>query len=71
MYMFRSAGRLSIEAFCVPFGGKLDPGDRWLGLAGLIPWKPLASRYAPLFSAKTGAPAEPFRMAFGAAYIQQ
>ena len=71
MYVFQSAGQLSIEEFYVPFGGKLDPGNRWVGLADLIPWEPLENRYAPLFSAKTGAPAKPFRMAFGAVYIQQ
>jgi IS5 family transposase len=32
---------------------------------------PLDSQYAPQFSAKTGAPAKPFQMAFGALYIQQ
>jgi hypothetical protein len=71
MYVFQSAGQLSIEEFHVPFGGKLDPGNRWVVLANVIPWEPLENRYAPLFSAKTGAPAKPFRMAFGALYIQQ
>jgi IS5 family transposase len=32
---------------------------------------PLESHYAPQFAAKTGAPAKPFQMAFGAVYIQQ
>ena len=32
---------------------------------------PLESHYAPQFTAKTGAPAKPFQMAFGAVYIQQ
>lgn len=71
MYVFQSAGQLSIEEFHVPFGGKLDPGNRWVVLAGVIPWEPLENSYAPQFSAKTGAPAKPFRMAFGALYIQQ
>jgi IS5 family transposase len=31
----------------------------------------LESHYAPQFAAKTGAPAKPFQMAFGAVYIQQ
>jgi IS5 family transposase len=31
----------------------------------------LESHYAPQFNAKTGAPAKPFQMAFGAVYIQQ
>jgi len=71
MYVFQSAGQLSIEEFYVPFGGKLDPGNRWVVLAVVIPWEPLENQYAPLFNAKTGAPAKPFRMALGALYIQQ
>jgi hypothetical protein len=71
MYVFQHTGQLSIEQFHSPFGGKLDPNKRWVLLANVIPWEPLESRYAPLFSAKTGAPAKPFRMAFGAVYIQQ
>jgi hypothetical protein len=48
MYVFQSAGQLSIEQFYVPFGGKLDPGNRWVVLAGVIPWEPLENQYAPL-----------------------
>jgi IS5 family transposase len=71
MYIFQHTGQLSIEEFHVPFGGKLDPDNRWVVLASVIRWEPLEGRYAPLFKAKTGAPAKPFRMAFGAVYIQQ
>ena len=71
MYVFQSAVQLSIEEFYVPFGGKLDPGNRWVVLAGVIPWEPLENQYAPLFKAKLGAPAKPFRVALGAQYIQQ
>jgi hypothetical protein len=71
MYVFQHAGQLSIEEFYTPFGGKLDPNNRWVLLRNLIPWMPLESQYAPQFTAKTGAPAKPFQMAFGALYIQQ
>ena len=71
MYVFQHTGQLSIEEFHSPFGGKLDPNNRWVLLHKLIPWTPLESHYAPQFSAKTGAPAKPFQMAFGAVYIQQ
>jgi len=47
MYAFQSAGQLSIEEFHVPFGGKLDLGNRWVMLADLIPWEPLENQYAP------------------------
>jgi hypothetical protein len=71
MYAFQSAGQLSIEEFHVPFGGKLDPSNQWVVLASVIPWVTLEKSYAPQFSAKTGPPANPFRMAFGPLYIQQ
>jgi hypothetical protein len=71
MYIFQSAGQLSIEQFHIPFGGKLDPGNRWVVLSDVIPWQPLEKRYAPQFNSTTGAPAKSFRMAFGALYIQQ
>ncbi len=71
MYVFQHAGQLSIEEFYTPFGGKLDANNRWVLLRNLIPWMPLEGQYAPQFSAKTGAPAKPFQMAFGALYIQQ
>jgi hypothetical protein len=71
MYVFQHTGQLSIEEFHSPFGGKLDPNNRWVLLHKLIPWMSLESHYAPQFTAKTGAPAKPFQMAFGAVYIQQ
>ena len=71
MYVSQHTGQLSIEEFHSPFGGELDPNNRWVLLHKLIPWSSLESHYAPQFSAKTGAPAKPFQMAFGAVYIQQ
>jgi hypothetical protein len=71
MYVFQHTGQLSIEEFYSPFGGKLDPNNRWVLLQKLILWIPLEGHYAPQFSARTGAPAKPFQMAFGAVYIQQ
>ena len=71
MYVFQRAGQLSIEESHAPFAGKFDPGYRWDVLAGVIPWEPLENSYAPQFSARIGAPAKPFRIAFGARHIQQ
>jgi len=48
MYVFQGAGQLSIEEFYVPFEGKLDPGNQWDVLAGVIPWEPLENQYPPL-----------------------
>jgi transposase, IS5 family len=70
MYVFQSAGQLSIEQFHIPFGGKLDPGNRWVVLSDVIPWQSLENSYAPQYNDTTGAPAKSFRMAFGALYSQ-
>ena len=53
MYVFQHTGQLSIEEIHSPFGGKLDPNNRWVLLHKLIPWIQLESHYAPQFSAKT------------------
>ena len=71
MYVLQHTGQLSIEEFHSPFGGKLDHNNRWVLLHKVIPRMSLENHYAPQFNAKTGAPAKPFQMAFGAVYIQR
>jgi IS5 family transposase len=64
-------GHLSIQDFHVPFGGTLDPENRWVLFSSLMPWEELEATYAPQFSPTTGAPAKPVRLAFGALFIKQ
>lgn len=71
MYRQHHNGQLSIKEFHVPFCGTLDPDNRWVQLAELIPWQELEETYAPQFSANVGAPAKPVRLAFGSLYIKQ
>lgn len=71
MYIFQHNGQLSIEEFFHPFGGHLDPDNRWVVMSEIIPWEKLEDQYAPLFNRTIGAPAKPFRMALGAPCIQQ
>jgi len=71
MYRKQHNGQLSIEEFHLPFGGTLDPENRWLRLSALIPWEELEETYAPQFSPTVGAPAKPVRLAFGALFIKQ
>ncbi|MEA5413811.1 transposase, partial [Synechococcus sp. BA-132 BA5] len=71
MYRTQHNGQLAITDFHVPFGGTLDPDNRWVLLAELIPWQDLEEAYAPQFSANVGAPAKPVRLAFGSLYIKQ
>ena len=71
MYLFQHNGQLSIEEFFHPFGGQLDPDNRWVVMSGIIPWEKLEGQYAPQFNPTIGAPAKPFRMALAALCIQQ
>ena len=71
MYRRRNNGQISIAEFHLPFGGKLDPANRWIKLEELMPWEELEEAYAPQFNATIGAPAKPVRLAFGALYIKQ
>jgi hypothetical protein len=71
MYALQHTGQLSIEEFHSPLGGKLVPSNRWVSLHKVISWMSLESHYAPQFTTKTGTPAKPFQMAFGAVYIQR
>ena len=70
MYRKQNNGQLSINEFHLPFGGKLDPDNRWVLLSELIPWQELEETYAPQFNATIGAPAKPVRLAFGSLYIK-
>jgi len=47
-----------------PFGGQLDPENRWFKIAGLIPWEQLESRYSSYFSDK-GRPSKDGRLVIG------
>ena len=71
MYRRQSNGQISIEEFHLPFGGTLDPENRWVQLEELMPWDELEETYAVQFSATVGAPAKSVRVAFGALYIKQ
>jgi len=71
MYRKHHNGQLSIEEFHAPFGGTLDPNNRWVVFSSLMPWEDLEETYAPQFSPTTGAPAKSVRLAFGALFIKQ
>lgn len=49
---------------------KLDPNNRWVKRAKLVPWEMAEEKYAHMFR-KNGRPAKDIRMALGALIIQQ
>ena len=72
MYRQESSKQLSFEDFYLPFGGHLNPNNRWLRLAELIPWVEFEESYAEQFAQSgQGAPAKPFRLALGALIIKE
>lgn len=63
--------QLSFEKFHLPFGGKLDPENRWVKMADKIPWHIAEKLYAKNFPSKRGAPALTVRMALGSLIIKE
>jgi len=58
--------------FVLPFGGKLNPNNRWIKLARLIPWAEFETSYAKsLKGSGDGPPAKSVRVAIGALIIKE
>jgi hypothetical protein len=73
MYRTKDTRQLELEDFYLPFGGHLNPNNRWVELAQLIPWEEFEEKYAEHFAEKQlgGIAAKPFRMALGALLIKE
>ena len=56
--------------FNQPMGLKMNPENRWIKLADLIPWDEFEAKYAEQFPSGKGNVAKPLRMALGALIIQ-
>ena len=65
MYKFELEKQMSLEDFNQPLGLKMNPENRWVVKASIIPWETIERDYAKLFPSKTGMPAKPLRMALG------
>ena len=63
--------QFGLTDFNQPLGMKMNPENRWVKKAELIPWNEIEDRYANLFPSKTGMPAKPLRMALGSLIIQK
>jgi IS5 family transposase len=67
---YTSTNQLSIEQFQTPFQLSLDNNNRWVKLAGKIPWDKLASIYHKTLSSDQGAPAIDARVVIGAFIVK-
>ena len=70
--MYKPTNKLqpSFLDFNQPLGLKMNPENRWVKMADLIPWDEFERKYAELFPSGTGNVAKPLRMALGALIIQ-
>lgn len=71
MYRASNRGQLEFPNFYLPFAGKLDPDNRWIVLAQLVPWELADEIYRESLCGDFGAPALPARVALGALLIKE
>ena len=70
MVKYTSTRQLSIEEFKTPFYFGLDKNNRWVRLAGQIPWDDFAEIYAKTLREDFGRPALDARVVIGAMIIK-
>jgi hypothetical protein len=71
MYRSGGGGQLEFPDFYLPFSGHLDPDNRWVAMARLVPWKLAEAIYLESLCDDFGAPALPARVALGALLIKE
>lgn len=62
--------QLTIYDYVEPFGGVLDPENRWVKLSAALDWQKMEEEYAENFGSG-GAQALPLRMVFGSLVIRE
>jgi transposase, IS5 family len=70
MIRYKPSNQLPIEQFYLPFGGKLNPDNRWVKLSNSLPWDRMAEIYYRSMSAGKGAPGKDARIVIGANIIK-
>jgi IS5 family transposase len=71
LYLKPGFEQLKIDAFFLPFGGKLQSSNRWVKLSQIIPWNDFEIEYASKFSRQKGPPSLSFRVALGSLIIKE
>ena len=71
MYKKNRNKQFKLTDFIQPMGLKLDPENKWIKKAEMIPWNRIEDKYATLFESTTGTVEKPLRMALGALMIQK
>ena len=71
MYRGKNHQQLEFPDFYLPFSGHLDPENRWIKLARLVPWELAQQIYHTDLCEDFGAPIVPARTALGALLIKE
>ena len=71
MYRKNNPHQLKFGNFYLPFSGHLRSDNRWVILAGQIPWQQIEQTYGELFCEDNGCPALSARIALGALIIKE
>ena len=71
MYRSRNPEQLELPDFALPFSGHLNPNNRWIALAKLVPWDLAEEIYRESLTEDFGAPALSARVALGALLIKE
>jgi hypothetical protein len=71
MYRGKNHQQLEFPDFYLPFSGHLDPENRWIALARLVPWDLAEKIYHDELCEDFGAPIVPARTALGALLIKE
>ncbi len=71
MYKKQDVSQLKMTPFALPFGGELNPKNRWIQLASIVPWGDFEDNYASNLSKSKGAPSLNFRVALGSLIIKE
>lgn len=70
MIRYKSNRQLSLEGFHLPFGGKLNPENRWVRWSKSIPWDDFAVGYYNSMSSTQGRPGKDARLVIGSLIIK-
>ena len=71
MYRSTEPRQLEFPDFYLPFSGHLDPENRWVALARLVPWELAEKVYHQGLCEDFGQPIVPARTALGALLVKE
>ena len=71
MYHRKNPRQLEFPDFYLPFSGELNPDNRWIALARLVPWDLAQTIYHAELCEDFGAPIVSSRVALGALLIKE